>query len=476
VLFNSAIFIFFIIAFYLIYWPLPVRWKHTLIITGSFIFYAWFSIPFLLLFLTLVIINYYISQRLLVNKSRTLLGFAIVLDLGVLSFFKYFYLFAETTGSALEFILGPEFSHLANLRRHWLQQYNFEIILPIAISFYTFQIIAWVVDCYRGTVSEKIDLKHFCVFILFFPQFIAGPIMRASDFMHQIDNPTPTRERMINGSLLILLGTMKKVLIADRIGLLTKNIWFNPEQYDAVYLILILPAFLIRIYCDFSGYTDMARGLAKLLGYEIPENFRGPLMARSMTEFWSRWHVTLTTWIRDYIFIPLGGSKFGELLTARNTLITMGLAGLWHGASSTMLLWGLYIGVILVIERFFYKRGISIIPNRKWTQPLHVFTTFILISISCVLFASPSIGHTFRIIKGIVTFQRANTIVAPETLFGLTIFGFTFNFIQYYPALTEKLNRYLAPRYILAAAMVFFIGLLVNLYGDVSGSFIYFAF
>ena len=473
-LFNSAAFLILFLLVYCMYWFLPIRGKHALIIVSSFIFYGWFSLPFLLLFLFLIVVNYAASVQLLKARSRTLLWAVVGLDIGVLAFFKYFYLFAQSVGMVLEWGFG--ITYVANLRRNWISDYNFEIILPIAISFYTFQIVAWVVDCYRGVISERVPFAKFCVFILFFPQFVAGPIMRATDFLPQIDNPLPTRDRMLNGSLLILQGVLKKVLIADRLGALTHDVWHNPQKYDAVVLALILPAFVVRIYCDFSGYTDMARGLAKLLGYEIPENFESPLLARSMTEFWGRWHITLSTWLRDYIFIPLGGSRISETRTRINILCTMGLAGLWHGASWTMLLWGLYIGIIQVVERWMFKRQLRLLPvNAAGHLVRHVWALF-LFSTSTVLFAAPDLTHSWGILSGIWTVQRGAGIASPEALVGLVLLGFLLNFPQYWQWPRAWLSRQNALRYALVFVGTFVVGLLVNLYGDVSGSFIYFAF
>lgn len=473
-LFNSAAFIVLFFFVYAIYWLLPVRWKHTLIIVASFVFYGWFSIPFLGLFLFLIVVNYYASLRLQQNRSKQLLWLVVGLDIGVLAFFKYFYLFAESIGAVL--FATFDYSYMANLRQNWLRDYDIQILLPVAISFYTFQIVAWVVDSYRGVLKEPVPFKKFCVFILFFPQFVAGPIMRAADFIPEIDKPTPSRDKMLNGILLILQGTLKKVLIADHIGAMTADIWYHPEKYDALMLILIMPAFVVRIYCDFSGYTDMARGLAKMLGYEIPENFVAPLFARSFTEFWQRWHITLSTWLRDYIYIPLGGSKVSESRTLINITITMGLAGLWHGASWTMVLWGLYLGGFQVAERIFYKRGWRVLPNNLLGDTLRRIWSSVWFSVSSLLFAAPDLDRSVAIVKGIFSFQRGSSITGPETLVFLVLLGYLLNFPQQWLQPRIWLNERPKVRYAMAIVGTVVIGILVNLYGDVSGSFIYFAF
>ena len=240
-LFNSAIFIVLFFFIYSLYWFLSVRGKHYLIILASLIFYGWYSIPFLLLFIVLLLFNYVFSNLLVVKKSRRLLWTIIALDLSVLGFFKYFYLLASAAGH----ILG--FSYLQNLQENWLNDYDFQIFLPIAVSFYTFQMIAYVVDSYRGTISERIPARKFAVFILFFPQFIAGPIMRSSDFIPQIDHPKINQNTMLDGIIVILQGVVKKVLIADRLGSITGDVWMNPSIYDASALIIIIPAFVLQI-------------------------------------------------------------------------------------------------------------------------------------------------------------------------------------------------------------------------------------
>ena len=469
-LFNSAIFIVLFFFVYLLYWPLPVRGKHYLIIVASLLFYAWYSVPLLVLFLLLIIVNYAVSQRLLRNKNRLLLAATVGLDLAVLGFYKYFYLFAESYGV----LVGDDY--ISHLRGNWMEDYQFQIVLPIAISFYTFQIIAFVVDCYRGTVSEPLPPRKFFLFILFFPQFVAGPIMRADDFIAQIDRPTHTKDRVVNGTLYILMGAVKKVLIADRIGVVSDAIWADPARYDAIYLFLILPAFVVRIYCDFSGYTDIARGLAKLMGYEIPENFRGPFLAKSMAELWGRWHITLSTWLRDYVYIPLGGSRTSEFRVNVNVMITMGLGGLWHGATWNMLLWGCFVGSFLVVERFFRNKKIRLLPKGRLGDVFRVAYTFGGFAVSGAFFKAPHISDTWDIFYGIATLQRGDKIANPDALLGLTILGFLFNFVQYYDGPRNWLNARPDLRRKLVFVGPFVVAYLIYLFGDVSGSFIYFAF
>lgn len=469
-LFNSAVFLLLFTAVYSVYWFLPVRGKHYLIICASLVFYAWYSIGFLLMFLALIFLNYYVALYLLKNKSKLVLGLTVALDLSVLGFFKYFYLFAHSFGS----LIGSE--TIANLKEHWLETYGIEIVLPIAISFYTFQIIAFVVDSFRGTINERVPMRQFFVFLLFFPQFIAGPILRASDFIPQINQPTATAQRIRLGSLLLMQGVVKKVLIADNLGAMLGRVWYNPDPYDGLVLVILPFAFLAQIYCDFSGYTDLARGMAKLLGYEIPENFTGPYLSKSLSELWTRWHITLSTWLRDYIYIPLGGSKISEPRTAVNLLITMGLGGFWHGATWNMLFWGLFIGIILVIERQLRVREITILPVNKTGNLLRVFYTFFVFGFSATLFAAPDLDRTWSVIEGALTFRRADPVAGLEAAPALILIMFLFQYFQYSQRIQTWFKNSVKLQYGLIFGGVFVVTYLVYMYGDVSGSFIYFAF
>lgn len=468
-LFNSGIFILLFFAVYSVYWFLPVRGKHYLIILTSLVFYGYYSIPFLLMFLALLVINYWIGMRLIEQKSGKLLALGIALDVGILAFFKYFYFFAESVGH----IVGSPY--LVELRKQWMNSYAFEIILPIGISFYTFQVIAFIVDCYKGQITERVSPMKFYVFTLFFPHFVAGPIMRAPDLIPQIDHPVLSANRMLNGCLTLLMGVVKKVLIADHLGAATAAMWHNPQDYDAIFLFLMIPAWAFQIYCDFSGYTDMARGLAKLLGYEIPENFAGPFLARSYQELWQRWHITLSMWLRDYIYIPLGGSRVSNLRTYINLIITFGIGGLWHGAAYTTVLWGVYTGIILSLERMWSRSRFSILPADRFNW-LRILYTFIVFCGGVVLFAAPTIHHSFLVVKGILTAQRGLPGTALEAMIGLSLAGFLFNVVQYYPGVRIWLNERVALKAALVTALTFSVGLMVNLYGDVTGTFIYFQF
>lgn len=472
-LFNSAIFLALFAVFYVLYWPLPQRGRQVLILIVSVLFYAWYSVPFLILFLALIGFNFALSNYLVQNKKKSVLWLGLIVDLGCLGIFKYFFFFAESVGQALGI------AYLSDLRLNWIRDHDFSIVLPIAISFYTFQIVAFLVDCYRGVIDRPVSFRHYSFFILFFPQFVAGPIMRAQDFLSQIDRPQPSVDRMLNGCLLILQGVVKKVLLADHIGHAMAPVWQNPAAYDGFTLWIAPVSFGVQVYCDFSGYTDMARGMALLLGYEIPENFRGPLMAETMQEFWRRWHITLSTWLRDYIYIPLGGSRLGEARTYLNIMITMTLGGLWHGANWTFFLWGAIIGVYIGWDRLRHRKGWLLFPEQGAplaVRIVRIVRTNLLFAFCAIFFAAPGIGQVRDLIVGALTLQRGNTVAQIDGVIGLVVLGLLFNALQYWSGLRAFVAQRTALRYAMIVAGVFFVGIVVSAFGDVSGQFIYFQF
>ncbi|MFN3603588.1 MAG: MBOAT family O-acyltransferase [Leptonema sp. (in: bacteria)] len=469
-LFHSTIFLLLFLSIYLFYWKVPTSYKHFLILMASFLFYLWYSLSFFLMFLGLSIINYIVANFLVVKKSRFLLVSILSLDLSVLFFFKYFYLFSSSIGQIFGIV------YLINIKENLLKDYNFEITLPIAISFYTFQIIAYVIDCYRGTINEKISFKKFIVFILFFPQFIAGPILRSSDFIPQIDHPKLDQLKINIGILLVLLGIFKKVLIADPIGYFTNPIWNHPTHYDALSYWILIFAFVVQVYTDFSGYTDMARGMSKLLGYEIPENFKGPLISSSISELWSRWHITLSSWLRDYVYIPLGGSRKSEFRTYINLILTMALGGLWHGATWNMAIWGILMGIYLAIERFFSKLNRNLLPNHFVFFLLKRIYTLFLFSFFAIFFATPNLENAFVIIKGLVFLPRGNPFVSYDTVLVLILIGLYLNYIQYNRSLLDRIYKSEKIQYVLITLGSILILYLLYNYGDLGSSFIYFAF
>lgn len=310
--------------------------QNTICIIGSCIFYAWWDPRFLLLVIFTAAFNYLIGNKVAnENKhKKSYLAFGILVNLLILCFFKYYNFFIDS---------------FLNLFSVQSSAYVFKIILPLGISFFTFQAISYIVDVFRGSIAPTSKFSDFFLFLIFFPQLVAGPIERAKDFIPQILARRSLKfEIFLEGCWLILWGLCKKIVIADNLAMIVDPIFSHSEEYKGAVLLLALLAFTFQIYCDFSGYTDMARGIAKLLGFELSLNFNFPYLSRSPSEFWTRWHISLSRWLKDYLYISLGGNRAGKIRTQLNLVITMVLGGLWHGAAWNYVLWGLYHGTLLV--------------------------------------------------------------------------------------------------------------------------------
>lgn len=343
-LFNSVEFILFLIVVVLLIELIKERnFQHIILLLASYFFYWYSSNNLLLLLFFVTLITYFYGNKSYFEKNPTrkkiFLAIGTIAPLAVLGYFKYFNFFFNSFAT----VVGQEFT-------------IWEIILPIGISFYTFQGLSYVFDLYRGTLEPAESLKEYALFITFFPQLVAGPIVRASEFLPQLKNRViVTPENLQFGITLILWGLFKKIIIADNIAPIVNSILENP--LDQTSIIIIFAAFLfgIQIYCDFSGYTDIAIGTARILGFRLPQNFLRPYLTQSPTEFWHRWHITLSRFIRDYLYIPLGGNRKGHLRTYINLNFTWLICGLWHGAAWNFVVWGGYHGILLSIHKFLGK-------------------------------------------------------------------------------------------------------------------------
>ncbi len=351
-LFPTVTFAVFFLVVYVANWltmPRPRLWRWT-ILAASFLFYGWWDWRFVLLLVAAALGNQFLAARLAAVRgdpgarrrpaaARAWLAVAVAANLAVLGLFKYYDFFAASLDELLSaFGLSPSFPLL-------------DLVLPVGISFLTFRMLTYVVDVARGGL-DPVPLLDFAVYVAFFPYLLAGPIARAAEFLPQLRGPRDPRSvDAARAFRLIVGGLAKKVLIADYLAThLVNGLFAAPEQYSSWETLIGIYAYAVQIYCDFSGYTDIALGVALLLGFELPENFAAPYTARSVREFWRRWHITLSTWLRDYLYIPLGGNRGGRRKTTRNLMVTMLLGGLWHGAAWTYVLWGGLHGAALVVE------------------------------------------------------------------------------------------------------------------------------
>jgi len=399
-LFNSLSFLAFLAVILLIYPRLRHKAQNIFLLAASYFFYGSWDWRFTLLLAVSTVVDYFVGKTLENAQKeeirRRLLLLSVLVNLGILGFFKYFGFFVDSAGQVLTQV-GLD-AHLPVL----------SIVLPVGISFYTFQTMSYTIDIYRRRMGATHNFIDFALFVSFFPQLVAGPIERARVLLPQISEPrifkaTQARE----GIILILLGFFKKVAIADIMAPIANEIFNFPEGLSSGVLLTGLYAFSLQIYGDFSGYSDIARGVAKLLGFELMINFEAPYLSRSITEFWRRWHISLSSWLRDYLYIALGGNRGGTWFTYRNLFLTMLLGGLWHGASWTMAAWGMLHGVFLAIHKMMLGDSK---PNLSWPTTVSgwlidvvkIIATFHLVGLTWILFRAPSFSSAMVYIRGIL--------------------------------------------------------------------------
>jgi alginate O-acetyltransferase complex protein AlgI len=341
VIFHSLDFVIFFVVVVALYWLLRRRWQNVLLLVASYFFYGYVHPWFLILIASSTTIDYLSARGMerWPGRRRVFMAISIVSNFGMLGFFKYFNFFAENLHAVLE--AAGLHAGLPVLR----------IVLPVGISFYTFQAMSYTIDVFRGELRARRSLLDVAVFISFFPHLVAGPIQRASFLLPQVEGERRfSVPKATSGFSLMVWGFFKKLVIADNVGVIANKVFaLSDPSFEILWAGVF--AFAIQIYADFSAYTDIARGSSRWLGFELTENFDHPYMARSPADFWRRWNISLSSWFRDYVYIPLGGSRSSEWIWGRNVLITFLLSGLWHGASWNYVLWGFYHGVLLVLTR-----------------------------------------------------------------------------------------------------------------------------
>ena len=398
-LFNSALFATFFIAVYSLYLVLNHKWQNRMLLVASYVFYGAWDWRFLSLICASTILDYtcglIIEQAKDAKRRKFFLFLSIFGNLLILGFFKYFNFFATNLQILLSKIglsIQPQLLH---------------IILPMGISFYTFQTMSYTIDIYRKEMKPTRKFFDFALFVAFFPQLVAGPIERAKHLLPQIlYQRKVTLDRFYEGCYLILWGLFQKIFVADNLAKIVDPVFASSGPYQGVQVIVSLYAFAFQIFCDFAGYSNIARGLGKVMGFDIMINFRLPYFATNPREFWQRWHISLSSWLRDYLYIPLGGNKKGVLKTYRNLAITMLLGGLWHGAAWTFILWGAYQGLLLIMYRLF-KPLLEKVPNPKsilmkkvWFF-IRVIFFFNLVCLGWLIFRAESLGQIFQMLRSI---------------------------------------------------------------------------
>ena len=401
--FCSEEYLLFFAAVFAAYWALPwARARVWLLLVASFYFYASWNRWLALVVAGSATLDYLLARALdgcgRPALRRALVAVSVVANLGLLCYFKYANFFLQSLEEAVRACGGQ--THLPVL----------QVILPIGISFYTFEAINYTVDVYRRRIRAERNLAHFLLFITFFPHLVAGPIVRSRDFLPQIARRKRWDWARLNlGAQFFILGLFKKLAVADNMARFADPVFADPGQYGTAAVWTAVVAYALQIYCDFSGYTDMALGSAHMLGYKLAPNFNLPYLARNVSEFWRRWHISLSSWLRDYLFIPLGGSRGGPVRTAANLMITMTLGGLWHGASWTFVVWGVLHGLYLIAHRAF-RAACGVGPGR-WvgavldTVPGRagcVALTFLTVSGTWVFFRAPDFGTATAVLGRLV--------------------------------------------------------------------------
>ncbi|MBE7016875.1 MAG: MBOAT family protein [Ruminococcaceae bacterium] len=382
--------------------------RHIILLIASYVFYAWWDWRFTFLMLALTATAYFCSILLTESGKKVYLYIAVILPLLVLGFFKYFNFFLDS------FALAFGIERMGALN----------IILPVGISFYTFQSLSYTIDVHRGKILPEKSFIKVALYIAFFPQLVAGPIVKANDFIPQLhEDRNISLDGLEKGLQIFAIGLFKKIVISDNISLFSDTVFGAPGEYHALSLIFAVVAYSIQIYCDFSGYSDMAIGCAKCLGYDLNRNFNLPYIARNVSEFWKRWHISLSTWLMEYLYIPLGGNRRGVKRTYINLFLTMLIGGLWHGASWTFVAWGALHGAALCVHKIWMKLS-GHTKNHKGSTIGNIISavfTYIFVIFCWIFFRSPTFSVAWSIIRGIFIWQGGTLYISTWCVFGIIV-------------------------------------------------------
>jgi alginate O-acetyltransferase complex protein AlgI len=475
-LFNSGQYLWFLPLVVFAYYLIPQRFRWLLLLAASYYFYMCWRMEYVLLIVGTTLVDFGVGiaiSKARERRSKLLLLLASLgLNLGLLFLFKYFDFFSMSLRGAFDLvnitIAAPEL----------------KLVLPVGISFYTFQSIAYVVEVYRGNVPAERHLGRFAAYISFFPQLVAGPIERPKHLLPQFKvRHKPNYEAMATGLNLIAFGFFKKVVVADRCAMYVKEVFGTPEQFGAWATGMGIFLFAIQIYCDFSGYSDIAIGSARLMGFDLMQNFDRPYLSRNIAEFWRKWHISLSTWFRDYLYLPLGGQKRSVWRNHFNVFITFLVSGLWHGANWTYVVWGAFHGILLIVDRQFRRKpktNSEAMPRNallEWRYWPQISLTFVLVCIGWVFFRAQNLGDAGTLFGNLLDFSQGPSSIiirAGNQTLGLL------NFIILAAALallflSGFLPRNMKLRYNLA--FLVFVSLVILFFGRNAGNeFIYFQF
>lgn len=423
----------FIILFLVTYILMQLVKEHKkrliILLLASYVFYAYGDIRFVLLLIAEEYMCYYLAKRIDKEHKKTYVVIGVVVSLTILGFFKYFNFFRASIYSIFNI---SDYSPL-------------NIILPLGISFYIFQSLSYLIDVYRKKIKAEESFLKVALFISFFPKLITGPLVRAADFLPQLDeNRNLSKENLLTGLQMFTLGMVKKMVIADRLAVCVNSVFAAPLAYSGSALLCAAISYTIQIYCDFSGYSDMAIGIAKVFGFDLCQNFKAPYISANPTEFWKRWHISLSSWLQDYLYIPLGGNRRGELRRNFNLFITMLLGGLWHGASWNFVIWGGLHGIALIAHKYFHAtvKKYNLVINNKYlktlTEALAIMINNIFVTICWVFFGTSNLQDALIILGRIVTWSQGINYIYVYTV----IFAFVVGIAHIWYKLKKNNNDY----------------------------------
>lgn len=471
--FQSLEYLIFFSILFILHWTLFSKRKehqNGLIVVASLVFYGWWDWRFLGL-LIITALSTFLSSRWMDNtndakKRKFLLVGTIVINVGILFFFKYFNFFVQSFTDALS-LMGMS-----------INVTTLHILLPVGISFYTFTALSYTIDVYQHKVESTNDALAYFAYVMFFPSILSGPISRAQKQLPQyFSRRNFDFDKSISACKLILWGVVMKLCLADRLGIYVDTIYANIAQHNGTTLLITSILYSIQIYADFAGYSLMAIGFGKLLGIDLQTNFIRPYFAKTVTDFWRRWHISLTTWFRDYIYFPLGGNRCSKARWALNTLIVFAISGLWHGAAYTFIIWGAMHGVCMVIERLVYGEKIKQLSDKfSMSNIIRIIITFTIVNFAWIFFRINNLGDVMQIFKKIFTEPGKPFLDTNTLLMGFVAMAIIF----IYDLVKEKhLNmhllssRFMVVRYLTAIMLIVYILAFGVLNG---GSFIYFQF
>lgn len=467
--FNSLPFLIFLPVVVGMYYSLTPRYRWILLLAASYFFYMWWNPLYILLIITSTAIDFFAARAIertpeKRNKRKYLL-LSIFTNLGLLFSFKYYGFFTHSLQRLLA-LVGVEI-HFPYL----------DVLLPVGISFYTFQTLSYTIDVYKGKVKAERHPGYFALYVTYFPQLVAGPIERFDRLSPQLKTTfRPNYQQMASGFRLILFGLFTKMVIADNLAQYVEKVYNSYPELSTSSIALGLFFYSFQIYADFYGYSTIAVGSALLMGVQLMDNFRTPYLSRNIGEFWKRWHISLSTWFRDYVYIPLGGNRVSWVRWALNVFVVFTLSGLWHGANWTFVIWGSIFGLMFLTERFFQEKLGWITPERwNWLKVLGVIKTFIIVTLAWVFFRSPSLNQALDLLEQLFFRPDFSSFMQPDTflVFWLSLFILS-DLWLYNSRFDQRMEKLpLAARWVIYSLLIFAI---TGFGGTDNQPFIYFQF